>query len=119
MELQISDIQVAAQIIDLAVQRGAFRAAEAKAVGECYEKINAFLGEVAKQQEAQKAAEAENRLKQAQTELEIAKINAQSNKVLSDSITPQLLQKEALEKWNGQLPMSTSGMPFLDLQTNK
>lgn len=59
MELQISDIQVAAQIIDLAVQRGAFRAAEAKAVGECYEKINAFLGEVAKQQEAQKAAEAE------------------------------------------------------------
>lgn len=68
---------------------------------------------------AQKAAEAENRLKQAQTELEIAKINAQANKVLSESITPQLLQKSALEKWNGQLPMSTSGMPFLDLQTNK
>jgi hypothetical protein len=68
---------------------------------------------------AQKAAEAENRLKQARTELEIAKINAQSNRVLSESITPQLLQKEALEKWNGQLPMSTSGMPFLDLQNNK
>lgn len=59
MELQISDIQLAAQIIDIAVQRGAFRAAEAKSVGECYERINAFLGEVAKQQEAQKQAEAD------------------------------------------------------------
>lgn len=55
MELQISDIQLAAQIIDIAVQRGAFRAAEAKSVGECYERIQAFLTEVAKQQEAQKA----------------------------------------------------------------
>lgn len=59
MELQISDIQVAAQIIDIAVQRGAFKAAEAKSVGECYERISAFLGEVAKQQEAQKQAEAD------------------------------------------------------------
>lgn len=68
---------------------------------------------------AQKAAEAENRLKQARTELEIAKVKAESNKVLSTSITPQLLQKEALEKWDGRLPQSTSGMPFLELPTRK
>jgi len=55
MELQISDIQLAAQIIDIAVQRGAFKAGEVKAVGECFERIQAFLTEVAKQQEAQKA----------------------------------------------------------------
>ena len=59
MELQIQDIQVAAQIIDLAVQRGAFRANEVKIVGETFEKISTFLAAVAKQEEA-KAAEAAN-----------------------------------------------------------
>lgn len=60
MELQIQDIQVAAQIIDLAVQRGAFRANEVKIVGETFEKITTFLAAVAKQQEEAKAAEAAN-----------------------------------------------------------
>jgi hypothetical protein len=60
MELQIQDIQVAAQIIDLAVQRGAFKANEVKIVGETFEKISTFLAAVAKQQEEAKAAEAAN-----------------------------------------------------------
>ena len=39
---------------------------------------------------------------QALTDLETAKITAQSNEVLSKSITPALIQQEAVKKWNGQ-----------------
>lgn len=65
-----------------------------------------------------KAAEAQNRLKEAQTNLEIAKVSAKENEVTSKSLTPQILESKALEKWNGVLPQSTSGMPFLQLPTN-
>jgi regulator of protease activity HflC (stomatin/prohibitin superfamily) len=42
------------------------------------------------------------RKKQADTDLETAKITAQANKILSDSISPALNQQKAIEKWNGQ-----------------
>ena len=41
--LTIADLQTISNIIDIAMTRGAFRANEAKTVGESYEKINAFL----------------------------------------------------------------------------
>ena len=60
MELNVQDLQLAASVIDLATQRGAFKGSEAKAVGTIYEKITAFIQSVAeaqaKQQEADKAA---------------------------------------------------------------
>ncbi len=65
-----------------------------------------------------KAAEAQNRLKEAQINLQIAQVKAQENAVTSKSLTPQLLQAKALEKWDGQLPQSTSGMPFLQFPSN-
>ena len=48
--LTIADLQTISNIIDIAMTRGAFRANEAKTVGEAYEKINAFLQTVQQQQ---------------------------------------------------------------------
>lgn len=39
----IADIVLACNIIDLASQRGAFKAAEASQVGACFEKLVAFV----------------------------------------------------------------------------
>lgn len=41
--ITIQDLVLAANIIDLASQRGAFKAAEASQVGACFEKIVAFV----------------------------------------------------------------------------
>lgn len=43
VQLQLTDIAAAAQCIQLAAQRGAFRAEEFTQVGGCYERIVAFL----------------------------------------------------------------------------
>ncbi len=65
-----------------------------------------------------KATEAQNRLKEAQINLAIAKVKSQENEATSKSLTPQILENKALEKWNGVLPQSTNGMPFLHFPTN-
>jgi len=46
-QLGVGDLQNAAQIIDAAVSRGAFRANEAAQVGAVYEKITSFIKSVA------------------------------------------------------------------------
>jgi len=43
VEIPLSDIQVIVNIIDIATQRGAFRAPELKGVGEYYEKMNKLI----------------------------------------------------------------------------
>ncbi len=43
VELSVQDIVLSANIIDLATQRGAFKAAEAGQVGACFEKLVAFI----------------------------------------------------------------------------
>ena len=48
--LGVNDLQNAAQIIDAAVSRGAFRANEAAQVGAVYEKITSFIKTVAEAQ---------------------------------------------------------------------
>jgi len=57
-QLTINDIALARDIIDTAVKRGAFGAAEAKQVGTWYEKIDQFI----KTAIAQAEAEAESQL---------------------------------------------------------
>jgi len=47
--LSIADLTAIKQIIDLACSRGAFRASEVKAVGEAFEKLDAFLTAVTEQ----------------------------------------------------------------------
>jgi hypothetical protein len=46
-ELTIQDLQNLRAIIDVASQRGAFRAAEMQAVGSAFNKLNDFLNAVA------------------------------------------------------------------------
>lgn len=49
-ELNISDLQALKTIIDIASQRGAFKATELEAVGKTYNRLNRFLEEVTKGQ---------------------------------------------------------------------
>ena len=56
-ELTINDLNAMKVIIDIASSRGAFKPNEMVAVGQTYTKLTAFLEVVAKQAEAQKAAE--------------------------------------------------------------
>jgi len=50
-DLNISDLVALKSIIDVATQRGAFKAAEMEAVGKTYNKLNVFLETVTKQKE--------------------------------------------------------------------
>lgn len=54
VDLTINDLAALRQIIDVAAQRGTFKPAEMTAVGSVYNKLNAFLDQVAKQADAQK-----------------------------------------------------------------
>lgn len=54
VELTINDLAALRSIIDVAAQRGTFKATEMTAVGTVYNKLNSFLEQVAKQAEAQK-----------------------------------------------------------------
>ena len=59
MNLNINDLATMANVIDLATQRGAFRANELKPVGELFEKITAFVKaaqDQAKKEEEEAAA---------------------------------------------------------------
>ena len=57
--INLSDLGLLAQIVDLATQRGAFRANELSQVGTVYDKLNSFLSYVqAQQAEAQANEEA-------------------------------------------------------------
>jgi hypothetical protein len=59
VELTIQDLGVIRSIIDVASQRGAFKANELEAVGKTFNKLENFLNTVQKKsEEAQKAQEA-------------------------------------------------------------
>lgn len=49
--ISLNDLQLLANIVDLASGRGAFRGAELSQVGAVFDKLQTFLGFVAKQQE--------------------------------------------------------------------
>lgn len=46
---------------------------------------------------------------------ELALLKAQENKIISSGITPELLQQQAIDKWNGAVPSTFSGdgIPFM------
>jgi len=46
-QLSIADLQNLRSVVDLAVRRGAFSAAEASSVGAVFDRVNAFLNAVA------------------------------------------------------------------------
>jgi|TARA_B100000925_G_scaffold251379_1_gene203026 hypothetical protein len=56
VDLTVQDLNTIRSIIDVASQRGAFKANEMQAVGTTYNKLETFLNQVAKaQEEAQKS----------------------------------------------------------------
>ena len=57
--LTINDLKTIINVVDLATQRGAFRANELKTVGTVYEKVQAFLAQVEGQMKAQAEAQAQ------------------------------------------------------------
>jgi regulator of protease activity HflC (stomatin/prohibitin superfamily) len=70
----------------------------------------------------QDAMKVQNEVAQAKAQAEkaiaIARGEAEANRQKMASITPQLLQYEAIQKWNGVLPsMMTNGgsVPFINL----
>jgi len=56
MNLTINDLATMANVIDIATQRGAFRANELRAIGELYDKLSGFVK--AAQEQAKKEEEA-------------------------------------------------------------
>ena len=65
-QITIVDLDLLRNIVNLAVTRGAFNAAEAKQVGEVYEKLTSFLQAVVDQAKAQEEV---NNLDQPVTEI--------------------------------------------------
>lgn len=51
-DLNVSDLVALRNIVDVASQRGAFKASELETVGKVYNKLNTFLESVGKKQEA-------------------------------------------------------------------
>ena len=89
----------------------------------------------AKIEATQKAQQRENEIKMAEAAAKIAeaeatgransvaieaKTRAEANRVIAASLTPELVQYEALQKWNGELPRLVGGqgaVPFINVDT--
>ena len=60
---------------------------------------------------------AEQQAKQAEFNLQKAQIDAQAQQTQKESLTPEILQKMAIEKWDGKLPQATGGnVPFINIK---
>lgn len=57
VNLSISDLQMLAGVVEVATQRGTFKAGELAQVGTCYNKLTAFLEYVKAQAETEKTPE--------------------------------------------------------------
>lgn len=63
--------------------------------------------ETAKAEQEKLAVEAQNKVKLAEFRLKEKELQAKANLVESSSLTPTLLEKMKIERWNGVLPMVT------------
>lgn len=67
--------------------------------------------------EAQAKKEIASSYGKAESSLIEAKSKAEANLILAKSITPELIQWQAVQKWNGELPQVTSGVtPFIQIK---
>lgn len=74
--------------------------------------------QIAEQQAKQAEYEALKASKEAQAEVNRAKGQAEAQRLMRETLTPELLQKQAIEKWDGQFPQVMSGngaMPFINI----
>jgi len=94
-------------IVNLTFSREYTQSVEQKMVAEQEAKRALYLAEKAKNE--------------SQALVNTAKGQAEAQALLRSSITPMLLQKMAIEKWNGVLPtvIGSGGTPLLDLKNLK
>jgi prohibitin 1 len=90
----------------------------------------AFSPEFAKSIEAKQIAEqeakkadyvAQKAIKEAEAEVNRAKGNAEAQRLQRETLTPALLQKQAIEKWDGQFPTVMTGegsLPMINIAPN-
>lgn len=65
--------------------------------------------ERARAEQEKLSVEAENKVKLAEYALKEKELQAKANAIESNSLTPQLLKKMMIEKWNGELPKVSGG----------
>ena len=68
-----------------------------------FKKEIGYNEQVMKEQEKLKV-EAENKVRLAEYSLQEKELQAKANEIESNSLSPQLLRKMAIEKWDGKLP---------------
>jgi len=74
------------------------------------------------EQEARRAGFiAQKALKKAEAKINLAKGEAEANRLIQASLTPEILQRQTLKKWNGHLPLivDSSSQKILDLDINE
>jgi regulator of protease activity HflC (stomatin/prohibitin superfamily) len=71
--------------------------------------------QVAEQEAKQAEYEAIKAEKEAKAEINRAKGQAEAQRLMQQSLTPELVQKQAIEKWNGQFPQVMTGSGTLPL----
>ncbi len=74
--------------------------------------------QIAEQKAKQAEYEALKATQEAQAEVNRAKGQAEAQRLMRQTLTPELLQKQAIEKWNGQFPQVMSGngtLPFINV----
>lgn len=67
-QITVADLDSIRAIIDVAAQRGAFKAGELTQVGTVFDKLNAFLQSVVEQAKAQEEAAAGDNAENAETQ---------------------------------------------------
>lgn len=74
--------------------------------------------QIAEQQAKQAAYDAQKAVELAKAEVNRARGQAESQQLLKSTITSEVLQMKAIEKWNGQFPqvMGSGTVPFLNIQ---
>lgn len=77
------------------------------------------LKQIAEQQAKQASYLAQKATQDARAAVETAKGQAEAQRLLKSTITTELLQKAAIEKWNGEFPQVMGGsgaLPFINLK---
>ena len=73
--------------------------------------------EKAKAEQQKLIVEAENKVKLAEYKLKEKELQAKANAVESSSLTPQLIEKMKIEKWDGHLPqVQGNGTPMIGIK---
>lgn len=77
--------------------------------------------QIAEQRSKQAAYEADKATQDAKAEVERAKGQAHAQELIRASMTGQILQQRAIEKWDGHFPqvMGSGALPFINLKMDK